>query len=124
MTENKRFTFDGRDCFDNGEFWLDLSLPTYSNVKEICKMLNELHDENIELHIQLDFLKDENKHMKSVLRKNRELEERNNRQYERLSQLYDLIEKQDWESLTGIIQELEEAEEQLQKEWGTYGDVE
>ena len=124
MTENKRFTFDGRDCFDNGEFWLDLSLPTYSNVKEICKMLNELHDENIELHIQLDFLKDENKHMKSVLRKNRELEERNNRQYEQLSQLYDLIEKQDWESLTGIIQELEEAEEQLQKEWGTYGDVE
>jgi len=90
----------------------------------LCNKLNELNDENIELHIQLDFLKDENKHMKSVLKKNRELEERNNRQYERLGQLYDLIEKQDWESLTGIIQELEEAEEQLQKEWGAYGDVE
>lgn len=44
MTE-KRFTFDGKDCFDNGEFWLDLSLPTYSNIREICNALNELHEE-------------------------------------------------------------------------------
>lgn len=45
MTE-KRFTFDGKDCFDNGEFWLDLGLPTYSNIREICNMLNELAEEN------------------------------------------------------------------------------
>lgn len=44
MTE-KRFTFDGKDCFDNGEFWLDLGLPTYSNIREICNMLNELAEE-------------------------------------------------------------------------------
>lgn len=112
MTENKRFTNT-----DNG-FIVDYkSEQKVLNLYDVVDVLNELH-------IQLDFLKDENKHMKSVLRKNRELEERNNRQYEQLSQLYDLIEKQDWESLTGIIQELEEAEEQLQKEWGTYGDVE
>ena len=98
---------------------------------DLANFLNQLQEENEQLKskiseqgVQLDFLKAENKHMKSVLRKNRELEERNNKQYERLSQLYDLIEKQDWESLTGIIQELEEAEEQLQKEWGNYGDVE
>lgn len=48
MTE-KRFTFDGKDCFDNGEFWLDLGLPTYSNIREICNMLNELTEENEQL---------------------------------------------------------------------------
>lgn len=36
-------------------------------------LLNKLAEENIELHIQLDFLKDENRHMKSVLKENKEL---------------------------------------------------
>ena len=45
------------------------------------------------------------------------LQERNDRQYQTLDKLYKLIEKQDWKTLKGLIQEFQECEEQLQKEW-------
>ena len=52
--------------------------------------------------------------------KNKELQERNNRQCRQLDNLYKLIEKQDWKTLKGLIQEFQECEEQLQKEWSDY----
>lgn len=116
----------------------------------LVKILNELYEENTKLHIQLDFLKDENQHMRDLVNENRQLKDdvydwkasaedylklgkslkkeneqlkkRNNRQAKQLDNLYTLIEKQDWKTLTGIIQEFQECEEQLQKEWGTYVD--
>ena len=62
--------------------------------------------------------------LNELAEENTRLKERNNRQCKQLDNLYKLIEKQDWETLTGIIQELKEADERLQKEWGTYGDFE
>ena len=62
---------------------------------ECCNLLNELHEENSKLHIQLDFLKDENQHMRKLVNENRQLKERNNRQAKQLDNLYTLIEKQD-----------------------------
>lgn len=53
---------------------------------------------------------------------NKQLQERNNRQAKQLDNLYTLIEKQDWKTLTGIIQEFQECEEQLQKEWRDLGE--
>ena len=91
---------------------------------EVVEKLNELNDENIELHIQNDFLKDENQHMGYLVNKNEQLKQRNSRQAKQLDNLYQLIEKEDWQTLKGIIQEFQECEEQLQREWGTYGDVE
>jgi hypothetical protein len=41
--------------------------------KELIKLLNELHEENIELHIQNDFLKDENQHMRDLVNENKQL---------------------------------------------------
>ena len=38
-----------------------------------CKVLNELHEKNIELHIQNDFLKDENQHMRKLVNENEQL---------------------------------------------------
>ena len=55
---------------------------------------------------------------------NEELKQRNNRQYEQLGRLYDLIEQKEWRALTDIIDNFKKSDEQLQKEWGTYGDVE
>ena len=56
--------------------------------------------------------------------KNEQLKERNNRQAKQLDRLYNLIEEQDWRTLSDIIDDFKRCEEQLQKEWGTYGGLE
>ena len=66
---------------------------------------------------ELNILADENEQLKE---ENKELKERNNRQAKQLNNLYNLIEKQDWKTLTGLIEELQECEEQLQREWKCY----
>lgn len=68
--------------------------------EEIVNLLNQLYDEN------------------------EQLKQRNNRQYKQLGRLYDLIEQKEWRVLTDIIGDFKKSDEQLQKEWGTYGDVE
>ena len=55
---------------------------------------------------------------------NKELQERNNRQAKRLDDIYQLIEQKDWRALSDIMDDFKKAEEQLQSEWQTYGDVE
>ena len=87
---------------------------------EVVEKLNELNDENTELHIQNDFLKNENQHMRKLVNENKQLQERNNRQAKQLDNLYTLIEKQDWKTLTGLIQEFQESEERLRREWSDY----
>lgn len=52
------------------------------------------------------------------------LKERNQRQYERLKEITDLMMERDWKSLEKMVKDWEQAEEQLEREWGTYGDVE
>ena len=59
-----------------------------------------------------------------LLKENEQLKQRNNRQYEQLGRLYNLIEQKEWRVLTDIIDNFKKSDEQLQKEWGTYGDVE
>ena len=55
---------------------------------------------------------------------NEQLKQRNGRQAKRLAELYELMAKKDWESLTEIIDDFCSCEEQLQRESGTYGDLE
>ena len=57
-------------------------------------------------------------------KENEQLKQRNNRQAKQLDRLYNLIEEKDWRTLTDILDDFKRCEEQLQKEWGTYGDVE
>lgn len=89
----------------------------------------------IEVNNEIDELKRENKELnKSCVRygfevgrleeENEQLKQRNNRQYEQLGRLYDLIEQKEWGVLTDIIDDFKKSDEQLQKEWRTYGDVE
>jgi len=51
---------------------------------------------------------------------NEQLKKRNQRQAKRLAELYELMAKKDWESLTEIIDDFCSCEEQLQREWRTY----
>ena len=64
--------------------------------KKIVDLLNEMYEEN------------------------QQLQERNDRQAKRLAELYELMAKNDWESLTEIIDDFCSCEEQLQRESGTY----
>lgn len=59
---NVDYTIGCSEIADNGE-WI-----TYG---EITDLLNELHEENVELHIQNDFFQCENKHFREVLEENR-----------------------------------------------------
>ena len=100
MTENKRDSFNWKNGHPN--FWdnhCDLA-DCYLTCGDVVNILNELNDEN------------------------EELKQRNNRQYEQLGRLYDLIEQKEWRVLTDIIDNFKKSDEQLQKEWRTYGDVE
>ncbi len=52
--------------------------PVYFCFHKIIDLLNELDEENIELHIQNDFLKDENQHMRDLVNENKLLKEKLN----------------------------------------------
>lgn len=139
MTE-KRFTFaDGFKIVairDNGEIM---------NSIRVCDKLNELYEENqllrnfkeksdkfteevenfFEKHdidtVNFDLIDEE---FELYQKENEQLKERNNRQCKQLDDLYRLIEEKDWRALSDIIDDFKKADEQLQKEWGTYGDIE
>ena len=87
------------------------------NWKTVCDKLNELADENEQLKKDCTALI---YHNQEYRKENEQLKERNNRQAKRLRELYELIAKKDWESLTEIIDDFCSCEEQLQREWRTY----
>ncbi len=92
MTENKRYSFNWKRGHPN--FWdnhCDLA-DCYLTCGDVVNILNELNDEN------------------------EDLKQRNNRQYEQLGRLYDLIEQKEWRVLTDIIDDFKKSDEQLQKE--------
>ena len=62
--------------------------------------------------------------LNALYNENEELKQRNNRQAKQLDRLYHLIEEKDWRTLSDIIDDFKRCEEQLQREWGTYGDFE
>lgn len=56
----------------------------------------------------------------NLAEENKQLKQRNNRQAKQLAELYELMAKKDWESLTEIIDDFCSCEEQLQREWKCY----
>ena len=101
---------------------------TRDEMEDLCLLLNELNDENKKLKMFLKAVNEEldlaNRDNDTLEEENEQLKQRNNRQYEQLGRLYDLIEQKKWRVLTDIIDDFKKSDEQLQKEWGTYGDVE
>lgn len=96
MTE-KKYSYDNKTVYllKDGEFWLDGQVDTACNHSEICVELNTLHEE-----IQ-------------------ELKQRNQRQYNRLKELTELMCERQWGKLENMVEEWEKQDELLQAEWGT-----
>ena len=123
MTENKRFK-NVEEKLD----WGTIQYFTYNDKKltddEIEDLVNLLLEENKDLEEARSYYQENFLTMKTernqLKQENKELQERNNRQCRQLDNLYTLIEKQDWITLKGLIQEFQECEEQLQKEWSGY----
>ena len=51
---------------------------------------------------------------------NEQLRQRNNNQYNQLTELWQIIEEENWEKLIAMKKQLKEDEERLQKEWKHY----
>ena len=71
--------------------------------------------------IEVQSIIDENARLRT---ENEQLKQRNNRQAKQLDRLYNLVEEKDWRTLSDILDDFKRCEEQLHKEWGTYGDFE
>lgn len=93
---------------------------------ELCEELIKKYGSLSDIHLLIEDNGNDMTYQEVVdlLNENEQLKQRNNRQYEQLGRLYDLIEQKEWSVLTDIIDDFKKSEEQLQKEWGTYGDVE
>ena len=87
------------------------------DIASLEKENEQLRTKNNAYIQDIEVFKEENTHLKL---ENEELQQRNDRQAKRLAELYELMAKKDWESLTEIIDDFKRCEEQLQREWGTY----
>ena len=84
---------------------------------EIIDLMNSLAEENEQLKKENDIAIDG---LTLCQEKNAELKERNNRQAKTIHNLYSLMENKDWEGLTAIVEEMEEAEELNRMEFEAY----
>ena len=93
---------------------------------ELCEELIKKYGSLSDIHVLIEDNGNDMTYQEVVnlLNENEQLKQRNNQQYEQLNRLYNLIEQKEWRVLTDIIDNLKKSDEQLQKEWGTYGDVE
>ena len=103
MTEKERFNYRIRKETTQYEIYDNLKTGEYPSIepffykhsaKKMCEFLNRQEEE-----IQ-------------------ELKQRNQRQYNQLKELTDLMFKRDWETLNNMVEEWEKEEEQLQKYGG------
>lgn len=94
--------------------------------EEMVDCLNALHEENRELQRHLDVMRSgaltDDKRIKELYNENEQLKQRNDRQYNQLKQLWELIEDEDYNTLRSMLNQRETDEKLLQKEWGTYSD--
>jgi len=130
MTENKRFnTLLSR----NGKYkYIDdkerILADRHGQIQGY--LIQEDHEENVDLLVK--FLNHQEQSIQQWRKSNdcfadkletaekeiQQLKERNNRQYERLKELTDLMFKRDWKTLELMVDEWEKEEEQLQKYGG------
>ena len=71
---------------------------------------------NCEMRIDDDFLNLVN----TIAENNEELKKRNENQHNQLTELWQIIEEENWEKLIAMKKQLKEDEERLQQEWKCY----
>ena len=132
MTENKRYNYQDFEEYctitDTNKYPKDLNdfynelvqegyLEDYDGDKEVVlELAEEKYQEYLEDHCMsnkeiIDLMNGQDKQIQ-------DLKTRNNRQYERLKELTDLMFKRDWETLGLIVDEWEKEEEQQRKYGG------
>ena len=93
------------------------------NVLELCLKYPEIVDllneqkERIK-QLQIDIM-GQSEEIEILSDENQQLKERNQRQYNRLKELTELMYEKQWGKLENMVEEWENADELLQKEWGT-----
>ena len=90
---------------------------TFDYVSDVVGLLNELADENEQLKKDCTVLV---YHNQDYRKENEQLKKRNNNQYNQLTELWQIIEEENWEKLIAMKKQLKEDEERLQKEWVCY----
>ena len=94
---------------------------TTNVLKGLISTLNKFNDENEQLKYQLS--QQEMEYATDLHRlseENEQLKKRNNNQYNQLTELWQIIEEENWEKLIEMKKQLKEDEERLRKEWGSY----
>ena len=71
-------------------------------------------------NVDIPCLNDIADRLNTYAEENEQLKQRNNRQYEQLGRLYNLIEQKDWRALNDILDDFKRCEEQLRREWKCY----
>ena len=118
----KRFTWNSKDVvIDDNATGNQLEVIDITEIEVLLDLLNGLYDENEQLRHDATILIQANTDYR---KENEQLKQRNDNQAEQLDRLYGLIEAKDWRSLYDIITDFKRTDEQLKREWGTYGDVE
>lgn len=127
----KRYILKGSDDFfqhiEDTTLTEDKHEGTINDIYQVVNRLNEQEEQIQELELKNKQLK-QGKHIygiqNKILRERiQEVQERNQRQYERLKEITDLMQNRDWKTLEEIVEDWERTEELLQREWNTYGDV-
>lgn len=140
MWEEEYYIFDSKTISES-DFEEKLEYQDYKTFEdsmmgdEVVNRLNEQHEQIQELiQSSKEFEEDCQSTFNAMSRKqddlyrknfklkeeNEKLKERNKRQAKHLAELYELMAKKDWESLTEIIDDFCSCEEQLQREWKCY----
>lgn len=114
MTEQRRYCY----VLDNGKStFYDLNKKDILQMYQVEDLLNEQEEEIKELEKCREELFIRERDTKNECR---ELKERNQRQYERLKELTELMYERQWGKLEDMVEEWEKADKLLQAEWRCY----
>ena len=90
----------------------------------IANKLNVFKKENEQLKIRFNEEREKSlkfcRNIDTLTIENEQLKKRNNNQYNQLTELWQIIEEENWEKLIAMKKQLKEDEERLQKEWVCY----
>lgn len=119
MTENKRYYIgNGKNCTicDNNQGGSD-----FYNMLTQFEAVDRLNEQEETIQTQKDYII--RMGHGTIFEEMKRLKERNQRQYERLKEITDLMCARDWKTLETMVDDWEQAEKQLEREWGTYSDL-
>lgn len=113
MTENKRFEYwkDSDTAYDT-----KIKYGQYFRIIDKKDMVCLLNEQEETIQTQKDYII--RMGHGTIFEEMKRLKERNQRQYERLKEITDLMFKRDWKTLELMVDEWEKEEEQLQKYGG------